>query len=187
VEVPHDPSRRFFFRHRNGISGWLEMGCRQRPDDFGRRLRDSGGRGRAGQDVYRRHCRLGCCLSLWQMRCRRVGKAQACPPLINDVAVEGGHAALCPPYNRSEISCSQKLISRAASTSSTRSIPCMQIIRLRRRANQWPSFARPVPFKRGATRSSRVMGAGCDGRGRRQLTSDVARGRRKRVVLISRR
>ena len=41
--------------------------------------------------------------------------------------------------------------------------------------------------KRGASRSSRVSGAECDGRGRRQLTSDAARGWRNRVVLIPRR
>ena len=41
--------------------------------------------------------------------------------------------------------------------------------------------------KRGASRSSRVSGAGCDGRGRCQLTSDVARGWRNRVVPIPRR
>ena len=46
---------------------------------------------------------------------------------------------------------------------------------------------RPAPDKRGASRSSRTLGAGCDGRRRCQLTSDVAGGRRSRVVLTPRR
>ena len=43
------------------------------------------------------------------------------------------------------------------------------------------------PHKRGVSRSSRTLGAGCDGRGRCQKTNDIARGRQSRVVLTPRR
>jgi hypothetical protein len=48
------------------------------------------------------------------------------------------------------------------------------------------SFGHPALLKRGASRSSRTLGAGCDGR---KLREDDAHrcGRRSRVVLISRR
>jgi hypothetical protein len=46
---------------------------------------------------------------------------------------------------------------------------------------------RPAPDKRGASRSSRTLGAGCNGRKQHQSTSDVASGRQNRVVLTPRR
>ena len=39
-------------------------------------------------------------LHIFQVRIRRVGKAQACPPCDHESCDEnGGHAALCPPYD----------------------------------------------------------------------------------------
>jgi hypothetical protein len=65
--------------------------------------------------------------------------------------------------------------------------PRCENIRLRRRANHGQLSARSVPARRGVSRSSRTLDAGCDGRTLTQETNAAARGRRSRVVLAPRR
>jgi hypothetical protein len=60
--------------------------------------------------------------------------------------------------------CAQKLISLAASIASRSHGRVPRRFHLWRRANQLQISARPGPMKRGASRSSRALDRGCDGR-----------------------
>src|SRR5262245_52805618 len=79
----------------------------------------------------------------------------------------------------------EKLISGAISIRSAGSL-----LKLRkyffRFAEKYDCMRASRTLSGGAYASSRTLGAGCDGRERHQLTSDAARGRQKRVVLIPR-
>ena len=85
-----------------------------------------------------------------------------------------------------KIGCAKKLISQVRSINSPVSrgnaennmLPFFRIV--------WLFAPHPASIG-GAYASSRTLSAGCDGRERHQLTRDAARGRRRRVVLISRR
>ena len=52
---------------------------------------------------------------------------------------------------------------------------CRMHFRLSCRANHWSKLARLAPEKRGVSRSSRTLGAGCDGRFGRRKTSAAKR------------